>query len=115
MNIYLYLSLEKICGYDLTPVTIEESKSCAEGGGRDAPENSLCNDTPPARLGLVYSCDFVREGERELWKMSPTFVKEIVKEEGFQLRVFLVSQSDVSQEDALKLKKENKLTLTGIY
>jgi len=107
--------LEKICGYNLAPVTIEESKSCAEGGGRDAPENSLSNDTPPARLGLVYSCDFVRSGARELWKMSPTFVEEIVKEEGFQLRVFLVSQSDVSQEDALKLKMENKLKPIGTY
>ena len=61
MNYYLYLSLEKICRYDLTPVTIEETKSCAEGGSWDAPENSLGDDTPPARLGLVDGCDFVRE------------------------------------------------------
>jgi hypothetical protein len=38
--------------------------------------------------------------------MSPTFVEEIVKEEGFQLRIFLISRGNVSQKDALKLKNE---------
>ena len=36
--------------------------------------------------------------------MSLTFVEEIVKEEGFQLWIFLVSRGDVSQEDALELR-----------
>ena len=47
--------------------------------------------------------------------MSPTFVEEIVKEEGFQLRIFLVSRGDVSQEDALELKMENELKMTVAY
>lgn len=41
--------------------------------------------------------------------MSPTFVEEIVKEEGFQLRIFLVSRGDVSQENALELRMKNEL------
>jgi hypothetical protein len=78
------LSLQKVRRHDLAPVAIKEGKSCAKCRGWDTPENSLSNDTSPARLGLVNG-----------------FVEEIVKEKGFQLRVFLVGRGDISQEDAL--------------
>lgn len=50
-----HLRLQEVRGDDLAAVTVEEGKRSAERGGRDAPENSLGNNTPPAGLGLVHS------------------------------------------------------------
>ena len=52
-----HLSLNEISRDDLTPVAIEEGKSGAKGRRRYSPQNSLSNDTSPARLCLVDSCE----------------------------------------------------------
>jgi hypothetical protein len=53
------LSLDKIGGNYLAPVTIEEGQSGGEGGSRDAPQNRLGNHSPPTRLGFMNGCSEV--------------------------------------------------------
>ena len=49
------LSLEDIGRDDLAPITVQESKSCREGGSGDTPEDGLSDDAPPAGLSFVDS------------------------------------------------------------
>ena len=52
---YIYLSLQEVGRDDLTPIAIEEGQGGAESGGGDTPEDSLSDDSSPARLSLVDS------------------------------------------------------------
>ena len=52
-SVSVYLSLNKVGRNYFTAVTIKEGQGRAERGSRDAPKNSLGNDTSPARLSLV--------------------------------------------------------------
>lgn len=47
------LALDDIGRKDLAPIAIKECQSRAESGCWDTPENSLSNDTSPARLCVV--------------------------------------------------------------
>ena len=44
------LSLEDVGRDDLTPVTVQEGEGRRESRSRNTPENSLSDDTPPARV-----------------------------------------------------------------
>ena len=50
-----YLRLNEVRRHDLTPVPIKKSQRRTEGGGRDAPKDSLSDDTPPTRLRFMNS------------------------------------------------------------
>lgn len=54
MCVCTYLSLEEVSWDDLAPVAIEEREGGAECGGRDTPEDGLCDNASPAGLRLVH-------------------------------------------------------------
>ena len=96
------MALEKVGGHNLATVAIEEGESSAECGSRNTPEDGLGDNAPPPRLSLVNSCQ-KRQLHRQYvqWARFLTLVEEVIEQQGFQLRVLLVSGSDVTKENAL--------------
>jgi hypothetical protein len=76
------LSLKKVGGQVLGAVTIEERKSSAESGCRDASLDRPSNDISPTLLSVV-------DG----------LVEEVIEEQVLEVRVLAVSRSDVLEED----------------
>lgn len=52
-SVSVYLGLNKVGRYYFTTIAVKEGQGRAECWCRDAPQDSLGNDTSPARLGLV--------------------------------------------------------------
>lgn len=97
-----YLALEKVGGDDLTPVSVEECKSSAEGRCRNTPKDGLSNHTSPSGLCFVngYKDKISRLEDLEKIPIC-TFVEEVIEQERFKFKVLVVCLRDVTQEHTL--------------